>query len=371
MIFEFITGNASTSNAPTGVTPKAGIDIPQSRSLDLLEGFRKAQEAGTARESALLIGSYGLPREAIKTEHLREPVVWEALLEEMPMTAMIRNLANLTRAGVLKPLSEASKFIVERLEDTERLRRARIHPINVLSALRIYARGHSELGRGESWVPVESVIDALDAAFYEAFEFIKPAGKRTLLALDVSGSMKQEMINGMSGLSAREGAAAMAMATAHTEPEYHVIAFAGPYVERGAPSSGDHYGYPDASQPEAPIPFPLSKRERLDDVMKRMHETPFGGTDCAVPMIYARNEGLDVDTFIVYTDNETWAGQMHPSEALTRYRRDTGINARLVVVGMANNDFSITDPKDGGMLDVVGFDSSAPATISAFSRGEV
>ncbi len=33
-----------------------------------------------------------------------------------------------------------------------------------------------------------------------------------------------------------------------------------------------------------------------------------GSTDCAQPMIYARQKKLEVDVFIVYTDNETWAG---------------------------------------------------------------
>jgi len=56
---------------------------------------------------------------------------------------------------------------------------------------------------------------------------------------------------------------------------------------------------------------------------------------------------------------------------LTRYRRESGIAARLVVVGMVSNGFSIADPHDAGMLDVVGFDSAAPAVIADFARGSV
>ena len=43
----------------------------------------------------------------------------------------------------------------------------------------------------------------------------------------------------------------------------------------------------------------------------------------------------------------------------------------MVVVGMTSNGFSIADPSDPGMMDVVGFDASAPNLISAFSRGEL
>ncbi len=75
-----------------------------------------------------------------------------------------------------------------------------------------------------------------------------------------------------------------------------------------------------------------------------------------------------MDTFVVYTDSETWAGQVHPVQALREYRERTGIPAKLVVVGMASNGFSIADPEDGGMLDVVGFDASAPQMIGDFAR---
>ena len=68
------------------------------------------------------------------------------------------------------------------------------------------------------------------------------------------------------------------------------------------------------------------------------------------------------------TDNETWAGKIHPVEALRDYRKTMGIPAKLVVVGMTSTGFSIADPDDGGMLDVVGFDAAAPAVIADFLR---
>jgi 60 kDa SS-A/Ro ribonucleoprotein len=58
-------------------------------------------------------------------------------------------------------------------------------------------------------------------------------------------------------------------------------------------------------------------------------------------------------------------------QALREYRQRTGIPARLTVVGMVSNGFTIADPNDGGMLDVVGFDSAAPALISDFGAGRI
>ena len=124
-----------------------------------------------------------------------------------------------------------------------------------------------------------------------------------------------------------------------------------------------HRGYPTGLSTLA-----ISPRERLDDVLARTAGLPFGGTDCALPMLEARMRKWQVDLFVVYTDNETWAGQVHPAQALRQYRQATGIAARLVVVAMASNGFSIADPDDAGMLDVVGFDAATPALIADCAR---
>ena len=85
-------------------------------------------------------------------------------------------------------------------------------------------------------------------------------------------------------------------------------------------------------------------------------------------MVWAQDNRVDVDTFVIYTDNETWAGNVHPAQALRLYRDARGIPAKLVVVGMTSTGFSIADPDDAGMLDVVGFDSAAPPVIADFAR---
>ena len=150
----------------------------------LVEGFARAQTASTAGETARLVREYALPREALQPEHLTSFEVWEALLDDMPMTALIRNLATMTRIGVVAPGSDGTAKVVAQLADAGRLRKARVHPIAVLAALRTYASGRGVRGRGV-WNPVREVVDALDAAFYASFGNIEPTGKRLLLALDV------------------------------------------------------------------------------------------------------------------------------------------------------------------------------------------
>lgn len=315
----------------------------------VIGAFEAAQGSGSARETAALVRAYGLPREAVRPEHLDDREVWAALLERMPMTALLRNLATLTRVGVITPGSVGADFAAEQLADVERLRAARVHPITVLSALRTYARGRGVRGQ-HTWAPVARIVDALDGAFYAAFGNVEPAGTRMLLALDVSGSMTYGEIAGVPGLTPRDASAAMALVTAATEARHEIVGFC----------AGDGL-----------TPLSISPRQRLTDAIRAVSDVPFGGTDCSLPMRYALAEGHEIDTFVVYTDSETWHGEIHPAQALREYRERTGIAARLVVIGMVANGFTIADPEDPGMLDIVGFDGATPEVVSGFARGVV
>lgn len=329
----------------------------------IVQGFTQAHQPKA--DIAGLIREYGLSWEMVPTELLNEPTVWKALLNgNVPLGALIRQLPRLTRLGVLGPLNAETNAIVARLTDKAEIERARIHPINVLIALKTYASGRSERGTG-TWTPVPAITDALDKAFYLAFKNVEPAGKRTLLAFDVSASMGW---GGSlpAGLSPREATAAMGLVTAATEPFTHAIGFTGGSRYGWGTSRDRRHSY---AQDVTDLSNIFSARRRLDDVVRDISGLPFGGTDCALPMLYALEQGLEVDTFCVFTDNETWAGLVHPFEALERYRTNTGIPAKLVVLSTESTPFSIAREDDAGMLDIAGFDSAAPALIADFSRG--
>jgi 60 kDa SS-A/Ro ribonucleoprotein len=294
---------------------------------------------------------------------LGEAEVWSTLIGNgVPQTALMRQLPRLTRLGLLAPMSGTLDVVVRQLTDTGRLVKARVHPVNVLVAARTYASGASARGQS-SWEPVSRVVDALDAAFYTAFASVQPANMRTLLALDVSGSMTMPV----SGLpvTAREVSAALALVTAATEPKTSTVGFT-------APGAGAMSGlFRRSASVDGIAPLSISPRQRLDDVLQRISGLPFGRTDCALPMLWATANKVKVDTFVVYTDNETWAGSVHPHQALRGYRDWSGIDARLVVVGLTATDFTIADPADPGMLDIAGFDSALPTLLTDFSARAV
>ncbi len=323
----------------------------------LINAFEQAQKAKSASEIVELITKYKLPREAVPTELLNTIEVWDALLPHMPMTAMIRNLATMTKIGLLKPLSDASKIVMEKLDNEEAIKKARVHPIQILSALRTYGQGHG-FRSDAVWTPVQQIVDALDGAFYLAFKNVEPTGKKIMLSLDVSGSMGGGEIAGVPGLTPRDASGALAMVTAKVEKQVYVNAF----------TSGNHrtmhFGYGAAI-----TDLPISGKKRLDDVIHTISNLSFGGTDCALPMLHAIEKNLEVDAFVIYTDSETWAGDIHPTQALAQYRKKSGIPAKLIVVGLTATEFTIADPNDAGMMDVVGFSSDCPALMSDFIKG--
>jgi 60 kDa SS-A/Ro ribonucleoprotein len=99
-LFEWIARGGSTDGLPR-----------------IVEGFALAQTAETPARAAELVCEYGLPREALQSEHLTSPEVWEALLEDMPMTALVRNLATMTRVGVLTPGSAGMAKAIAQIGD--------------------------------------------------------------------------------------------------------------------------------------------------------------------------------------------------------------------------------------------------------------
>lgn len=311
----------------------------------IIAAFEEAKTADAKRTIAL-IREHGLTREMVKTEHLNDAAVWEALLEKMPVTAMVRNLGKMTAVGVL-----ASSFkgvgvahVVAALSSADKLRKARVHPLFLLNAMRVYAAGHGDKG-SLTWAPVQRIIDALDDAFYASFGFIESTGQPIMVALDVSGSMAANIAG--TGLSCCEAATALAMVSVRTEPGSEVYRFNN-RIE----------------------PVNISAKTRLDDALRYTRGVNFGGTDCALPMVVATERKLAVDGFAVYTDSETWAGNIHPSQALRNYRSKMDRpQAAQVVVGMTATEFTIADPKDPRTLDVVGFDLNTPSAIAELFRG--
>ncbi|XP_077870250.1 RNA-binding protein RO60-like [Saccoglossus kowalevskii] len=313
--------------------------------LEFLTAVEEAKEAHEEEKVVQLIEKHRLVREHVPTQFLSSKLIWQALLREMPMTAMIRNLGKMTSIELLSDeLSDEVSMVCEQLQCEESLKKARIHPFNVLLALKTYQSGHGDKGK-LNWQPNKLIMNALDDAFYASFKNVEPTDKRFMLALDVSGSMSCN-IHGASNVSAYCASAAMSMVTVRTEKNSHTVAFS-----------------------HTMVPLKINASMKLTEVINEMKRIPMGATNCSLPMIHALKNNIPIDVFIVYTDCETWCGNVQPVEALRQYREKMNIDAKLIVCGMTSTGFTIADPDDTGMLDIAGFDSAAPEVIRNFIMG--
>lgn len=333
----------------------------------IIHGFENMQLSRSVDDVLKTLAEFSsLPWETIPTQFLKDVRVWKTLFAngQLRGQALVRNITRLAKYGAFKDMMFAAQYAAA-LTDQKMIEQTRLHPINFLNAVVVYTEGQlkrvkSRYGyeteeRKRDW-DVESVIlDALNEGFHKSFKSIEPAGKRTMLAIDVSGSMSAKA-NGLD-LSCAQVSAAMSMAIARTEPAHIIRGF----------TSGSGYSWRSSGLTDLGI----SARTDLATAMRNVQRHNWGGTDCSLPITWAMQEKVAVDTFVVITDNDTWAGDIHPFQALKQYRKATGIDARMAVLGVQATDFTIADPSDSGMMDFVGFDASAPRVLADFSAGRI
>ena len=332
-----------------GTVPEDADAYMESR----IEIFTAMRSATTSKEVASLIEVFNAPREWIPTELLKEKGTWEALLPRMPATALVRNLATMTRVGALAPLRDNTDIAVNKLVGNSHSITGKIHPMQFFLAMMTYDRGKSARGSNE-WKPIPQITAALDYAMEQSFQYVPPTNKRFYIGLDVSGSMEWEMV--MDGsVSCLKAGAALCAIIARTEPNYFIAGF-----------SADS-GSKDWATGTVMQEIGINSADTILSATDKAQRMDFGRTDCSLPMRDALARKIPVDCFVVITDNETWAGPMHATQALKEYRKGMGIDAKLIVVGMTATNFTIADPKDTRQLDVVGFDAALPKMISEFA----
>lgn len=273
---------------------------------------------------------------------------WQLLFQEMPIGAMLRNLVSLTEIGVLRTDERANLERVKAvLNNKEYLRKGRIHPIDVLKALKTYQSG-GRLGRSKkNWTLVPRIVDILEKALELSFEVVKPTGKVFMHAVDVSSSMGS-LIADM-GLSCCEVATTMALVTAKAETNYMIRGFANDF--RG---------------------LKISAKDSFSSAIRKASNQNFGETDASVVYEWMMKHKFKADVVCFWTDSESWAGyNKHPSQALAEYRKKINPEVKAVYVTLAPYQITLVDPKDPMSWDLAGFDPSTPRVIQMLATGEL
>jgi 60 kDa SS-A/Ro ribonucleoprotein len=309
---------------------------------------RLKREPLTPAGAVKLIHEHRLSHEMVPSEYQRHPEVLEALMGYMPIGATVRQLGRYGAKGLLE--GHLAQVVLERLANETAVKKSRIHPIGVLSALRVYGQGHGE--RGDlAWTPNRQILAQLEKTFYMAFDNVEPIGKEVVVGIDTSSSMETGVVAGVPGLTPREAASVMAMVIGRQEPNAHFVAFNG----------GGRYNV-----------LNFIRGMTLEQAVNEASRGSGGSTDIGLPVKAAMRERWDkVAGFIAITDNETWSGIGKVPELVREYRAEYVWDARFVSVATLATPHTVCDPYDKYMMDVVGFDTAAPTLIHDFISGRV
>ncbi len=328
------------------ITGKNDLSYSGENPVDLIDWYEFVKANPQAGQKAVREG--GLTHEMVAPIANMNKDVWQALFEKMPVTATLRNLGSLTDIGVVSFSNTQNLDRIESLLcDKEILRKTRIHPIDVLKALKTYKSGGS-LGKSKkTWIPVDRVSDILEKALELSFETQEPTGKVFCHAVDISGSMSWTPLESV-GLTCAEIATTMALVTAKAEKNYAIRGFSTQFIDLGITAS-----------------------DSFSSACQKTKDKNFGGTNASVAFEWAIQNNIHFDVFCFWTDSESWAGYNHPSQALAEYRRKVNPDARAIYTTLQVSNISLVDPEDNGSYDFGGFDPSIPKAIQMIASGEI
>lgn len=315
---------------------------------EYLSDFIKIQKAEKEKEVISLLVKNKFSWEMVPTQFLKSPTVWKALLPNLQLTAILRNLGKMASIGILNPFSNETNYICSKLNDRVYIEKSKVHPYQIALSLVMYNEGKGFKG-DLSWISNSQIKDALENAFKFSFGNVIPTNKNIVLGVDISGSMRGYNSNiFQSVLDASQASAILSLIHLNTEANIQFIEFDTKYYS--------------------------SKINRNDSVYSAFAKIKSGGgTDLAQPVQYALDKKIsNVDAFIIYTDNETWAGKKHTVTVFNDYRKKYNGNCKLINVAMTATKGSIIDPKEvDSMLEVVGFNTDTPNIINQFIMGEI
>ncbi|WP_379163488.1 TROVE domain-containing protein [Paenibacillus sp. sgz5001063] len=288
--------------------------------LPQVEALEQLKRAGSEAEQLNWIETGKLPHEVVTGAIKPTKAVWEALLHQMPIFALIRHLNTLERVGVFDSPNNLG-FAVERLTDQRALKKSKILPFRFAKAFRQVQH------------PV--LRDALrDAAEY-TFDNLPDLEDQTAIFLDISGSMNGEYL---------QIGSVFALALYKKTQGNSLFWLFDTEVEDARPSRRDSI---------------LSQADRIQ---------AHGGTDTGAPVRKLLNERRKVDQIVMITDEQ----QNHGSpfyEALQKYRAKVNPHVRAYIIDIAPYRNAMVPQPDHNTFYIYGWSDTVLSYIAQTAKG--
>jgi 60 kDa SS-A/Ro ribonucleoprotein len=283
----------------------------------IVNGMLLCQNAESEVEAMRIAAKYVLPLEMIPTK-FRSSNVWETMIPNMGITAIIRNCASMSKDH--KMTSAMRRMIVEALNDEERLKKGRVHPFKMYVAYCTYSQG-SGVRSDSTWTVDREIRNSLESAIYKCFKYGEPTGKKWIIGMDCSGSMTTHAFNNIPGMTPLDGEIVITLALLEAGDEVDV------------------YRFDNQIKPAR-----LHTGMTIDQARNEIYRGQFGSTNVGLLYEQAMKNrvfgGEPYDMFVAITDNEVNTGYQ-PVSLLKQYRDKHNANAKQVVLGMTRTTLSL------------------------------
>jgi 60 kDa SS-A/Ro ribonucleoprotein len=268
---------------------------------------------------------------------------WRTLAQRSSWTSLRMNLNTFARHGVFDCL-ETTQRLAARLADTELVRKAKAFPYQILTTMQNLDENAPRMLR-----------DALDQAMEIATENVPALPGRTVLAVDVSGSMHAPVTGYREGSSSKttclDAAATLAAAVLRRNKDATVI----PFHDRT-------------------VDVKLDPNDSITQTAQRLRDLPSGGTNCSAVLEQLNRTRTKADTVIYFSDNESWVDARRGSRgtamlAAWRTFKRSNQGAQLVCIDVQPYA-TVQAPVDDDVTHVGGFSDSVFQVLREVADGD-
>ncbi|MEG6570621.1 TROVE domain-containing protein [Thermoanaerobacterium thermosaccharolyticum] len=283
-----------------------------------ISAYEALKKATNTKEQIALIQEGRLPHEVVTGVIKPDKEIWNAILHQMPIFALLRNLNTLDRAGVL---DENREYIKSVLNDPERLAKSKILPFRFVTAFHQVEK---------AWVK-----DILRQAVELTFDNLPDIPGKTAVFLDVSGSMEGEYLCIGS-----------------------VFALA---LYKKTQGKGIFWTFDTEVYDPQPSMYDsiLTQAERIK---------AGGGTDTGAPVEKLRKDNIYVDNIIIITDEQQNTGSPFYKE-LEKYRRSINPNTKAFIIDIAPYRSAMIPPTDKNAHYIYGWSETVLEYIAMSIKG--
>lgn len=284
------------------------------------------QPENSERRVANLIRDFRLPRECVPTHFLNSAEVWEALLVNMPVQAVLRNMGKMSSIHV---------DFLPRLE-VALARDTRLHPLDILKAFAVYKQGHGDRGK-LSWMPRMDVIKCLLNEYNRRLNTMPPRQERLLIAVDVSGSM--EFNRPFGDLHTSHWAYMLAVSLQRQYPNSKIVGYSEKMIE------------PNESYMKGEIDVEGFTSLTWRDMW--YGENGGGTNESAVLPTISQQPHEPFDAVVFISDGDTWMGDGHPFQTVADYRAAFNPNLVSVCFTITAQGQTRNEPDDALSFDLI------------------